>query len=305
MPPGFRHAALLHAGDEGFVAAAVPLVREGLEAGDRVMVALTPRKLELLREALGRDGDAVAFADMTAIGANPARIIPAWRDFVADGAPARGIGEPAWPDRTPAEMVECHRHEALLNVAFVDAHAFTLFCPYDTTAFDDAVLEQVQRSHPVLVEDGVERASAACGSLHEHAAPLTDPLPEPAGDVEELEFGLDDLGAVRQLVSQRAHACGLRPLRDEDLVLAVHELATNSIRHGGGSGTLRLWREDGRLLAEVRDRGRLEDPLAGRRRPDRTRAGGYGLWLANQVCDLVQQRVTPGGGVARLHMRLS
>ena len=32
---------------------------------------------------------------------------------------------------------------------------------------------------------------------------------------------------------------------------------------------------------------------------------GHGLWLANQVCDLVQVRSFPTGTVVRLHLRLS
>jgi anti-sigma regulatory factor (Ser/Thr protein kinase) len=67
---------------------------------------------------------------------------------------------------------------------------------------------------------------------------------------------------------------------------------------------MRIWQERGALLAEIRDGGRIQDPLAGRRRPAGNSPGGYGLWLANQLCDLVQLRATPDGGVARLHMRI-
>ena len=86
-------------------------------------------------------------------------------------------------------------------------------------------------------------------------------------------------------------------------MLAVNEIATNSIRHGGGSGTLRVWLEAGVLICEVRDSGHLDDPLAGRRRPSPSDYGGRGLWLANQVCDLVQLRSFPQGSAVRLHMR--
>jgi hypothetical protein len=65
-------------------------------------VALPPDRLALLRGALSSDeADRVGFADMTVIGNNPARIIPAWRDFLdataADGRAVRGIGEPVFP----------------------------------------------------------------------------------------------------------------------------------------------------------------------------------------------------------------
>ena len=56
---------------------------------------------------------------MAVLGHNPARIIPAWRDFAdAHAGPIRGIGEPIWPGRGADELVECQLHESLLNVAF-------------------------------------------------------------------------------------------------------------------------------------------------------------------------------------------
>jgi anti-sigma regulatory factor (Ser/Thr protein kinase) len=91
--------------------------------------------------------------------------------------------------------------------------------------------------------------------------------------------------------------------RGERLVLAVNELASNSIRHGGGRGRLLVWREADTLLCEVRDDGHIADPLAGRRRPMIEEYGGRGMWLANQLCDLVQVRSSPRGSVVRTHMR--
>ena len=57
------------------------------------------------------------------------------------------------------------------------------------------------------------------------------------------------------------------------------------------------------MICEVRDSGRLDKPLAGRARPELGQGGGWGLWLANQLCDLVQLRTLPDGSVVRLHLR--
>jgi anti-sigma regulatory factor (Ser/Thr protein kinase) len=92
--------------------------------------------------------------------------------------------------------------------------------------------------------------------------------------------------------------------RRSDLVTAVNEVATNSIRHGGGGGLLRVWHEVDRVVCEVSDKGRIEDPLADRRLPVTRSGRGYGLWISNQLCDLVQLRSTPRGSIVRLHMRL-
>jgi anti-sigma regulatory factor (Ser/Thr protein kinase) len=113
------------------------------------------------------------------------------------------------------------------------------------------------------------------------------------------------LGAVRSLVS--AHACdaGLAEDAREDLVLAVNELATNSVQYGGGGGTLRIWSEPDSLVCDVRDRGYIDDPLAGRIAPPLDQHGGRGLWLVNHLCDLVQIRSTPNGTVVRVRARLA
>jgi anti-sigma regulatory factor (Ser/Thr protein kinase) len=87
------------------------------------------------------------------------------------------------------------------------------------------------------------------------------------------------------------------------MVLVVNEVTTNSVRHGGGTGTLRIWEEGASLICEVRDRGQILDPLIGRRKPPADRGSGLGLWLANQLCDLVQIRSFPTGSVVRLHIR--
>jgi anti-sigma regulatory factor (Ser/Thr protein kinase) len=88
-----------------------------------------------------------------------------------------------------------------------------------------------------------------------------------------------------------------------DLVLAVNEVATNSVRHAGGRGIARAWESRGGVVCEVEDAGRLDVPLAGRERPTHEQVGGHGLWLVNQVCDLAQIRSLAHGTVVRLHMR--
>ena len=83
---------------------------------------------------------------------------------------------------------------------------------------------------------------------------------------------------------------------------AINELATNSLQHGGGQGELRVWTDDGWLLCEVSDQGHLTEPLACRLPP--APDGGAGLWLANQLTDLLQIHSSPAGTVVRVHQKL-
>jgi anti-sigma regulatory factor (Ser/Thr protein kinase) len=299
---GFRHEALLYSGPDDLVAGTLPFLSAGATAGDPMLVVLHAAKIDRLRDALGSDAQAVTFADMGEVGSNPARIIPAWRAFVDahPGRRLRGIGEPIWAQRSMDELVECQRHEALLNLAFADAEGFTLLCPYDLETLDPAVIDQAHHSHPVVVRDGVQHASAHYVAAD---APFAEPLPDPPADAHVVAFDRDALGAVRDLVAAQAIAAGVSQPRAGDLVLAVNELATNSVLHGGGQGVLRVWCEADALVCEVADGGAITEPLAGRRRPSDGDLGGQGLWLCNQLCDLVQIRAFPGGGVVRVHMR--
>jgi anti-sigma regulatory factor (Ser/Thr protein kinase) len=272
-----------------------------------VLVMVTADKIELLRAELGADADRVTFADMAEAGRNPARIISAWSDFAADhlaeGRPLRGIGEPIWAGRSADELIECEHHESLLNLAFGDADGFRLLCPYDTSALPSSVIAEARRNHPLVLEGD---ALHDCGAYRgpDTKTPAGKPLPPPRGPSLELVFRKATLRTVRQFVSEHAAAGGLEGARADDLVVAVNEAATNSIRYGGGEGLVRVWHDGNAVVCEVRDRGRIEEPLVGRRRPLRGADGGHGLWMANQLCDLVQLRSRRNGTVVRLHMRL-
>jgi anti-sigma regulatory factor (Ser/Thr protein kinase) len=304
---GFRHEALLSAGDDGFIEGTLPWLRDAVAADEPTLVVVSAAKIARLREELGAAAEGVTFADMAELGINPARIIPAWRAFVDAHSGRerrlRGIGEPIWAQRSADELVECQRHEALLNLAFAGAEDFWLLCPYDVEALDADVIDKAHHSHPVMVADGGSHASPSYDDLPSVAAPFAEPLPEPPSDADELPFASGTLAGLRGLVKLRAAGAGLPATRASDLVLAVNEVATNSIRHGGGAGVLRIWQAAGALICEITDAGRIADPLAGRRRPVTGQSGGHGLWLCNQICDLVQLRTFATGSVVRLHTR--
>jgi anti-sigma regulatory factor (Ser/Thr protein kinase) len=305
----FRHEVLYYAeGVDGFVAGTLPFVQRALAAEEPVLVAVGAPRIAGLREALGDDAERVRFADRRALGGTPARIIPAWREFLqqrcSDGGRAFGIGEPIWPGRSDAELVECQHHESLLNLAFDPGQAWHLLCPYDLDGLDDDVIEAARLSHPLIAHDAAtSHDSETYACAHEPPRPLEDPLPPPQPPVLERTFAMPELGSLRHFVSAWASEELLDDERRERLVLAVNELATNSIRHGGGSGRLLVWRESDTLLCEIRDGGHIAEPLAGRRRPDPQEFGGRGLWLVNQLCDLVQVRSSPNGSIVRAHMR--
>jgi anti-sigma regulatory factor (Ser/Thr protein kinase) len=304
--PGFHHEALLYADEDAFLTGTVPFLEEGLRRGERMLVAVGADRIGAIVAALDRGADRVQFADMARLGRNPARISSAWRDFIgahAPDRPVRGIGEPVWAGRTPAELVECQRHEAVLNLAFASTPAFRLLCPYDTRRLPAAVIAEARCSHPRLTGRARPVLSVDFRGLDAIAGPFADPLPAPPARAEAYGFDAHRLPFLREVVAAHATLAGLSPRRARDLAFAVNEATTNSIRHGGGRGVLRLWTEDQAVVCEVRDPGRFDEPLAGRLRPTGNSMGGWGLWLANQLCELVQVRSFPGASAVRLHMR--
>jgi anti-sigma regulatory factor (Ser/Thr protein kinase) len=132
---------------------------------------------------------------------------------------------------------------------------------------------------------------------------MTTPLEQPSVTLHEMDFDADRLTDLRHLVATASARAGVSPRRVDDLVVAVNEVATNSVTHGGGHGTARLWRDDDAFVCEIRDDGVITDPLADRTRPGENPADARGLWMANRLCDLVQLRSSEHGSVVRLRMR--
>jgi anti-sigma regulatory factor (Ser/Thr protein kinase) len=305
QPEPFRHEAVLYAGEDELVARAAAFIHEGLAASEPTLIVAAQPKIDRLRSAV-RGADGAHFLDMAGVGHNPARILPLWQEFVdskgGPGVQLRGIGEPIGPERKPAELVECQRHESLLNHAFSGAAGFRLMCPYDTAALSAEVIAEARRSHPIVEQGDGPQASPEYTGVDGVSAGFAASLPEPPSDVRELQLEVGGLGAMRRLVAEEATRYGLNRHRSVDLALAVNEIATNSVEHGKGSARLRIWHDEQRIVCELRDRGRLHDPLADRRIPSTDNPRGRGFWIANQLCDLVQVRSSSAGTVVRLHL---
>ena len=188
---------------------------------------------------------------------------------------------------------------ALDNLAFAPAEP-EIRSSYDTAAPEPAVMADVGRTGP-------PPSRAGCGvTEQDQAAQLRTPppLPPPGDDVIGHTYRTD-LSKVRALVLQQGRAAGLSESRANDLVLAVSEVAANTLRHTQSSGTLTIWRQPGELVCEIQDEGTITDPLAGQRRPGPDATGGHGLWLVYQVCDLVELRSDQTGTTIRMHMKIN
>ncbi len=306
VPEPFVHPALLYSGAEEYLAGTLSFLRAGLAAGEPVAAAVPAPNLALIKEALGSAAASVHLLDMFVAGRNPGRIIPGVLRAFADRHPSAGrvwiIGEPIWAGRSRTEYPACVQHEALINAAFT-GRPVSILCPYDVTALDPAVIADAHATHPViwrgdLVEASPRYAPERIVADHNRA------LPAAPADAAVLHFAADNLPEARKSAAENAARLGLAADRIGDVELAVTELTANSLAHGGGSGTLRIWAEDAHLVCEVTDSGHLTDPLAGRRPVGLSTTGGRGLLLVNQVSDLLRVHTLPGRTVFRVYFAL-
>src|ERR1700735_3744661 len=149
-----RHGALLYASLGEYVASVATLAETAAQAGDPVLVACARPGLDLLRQRLNGHGDLVTWADMRDIGVNPARLIDRIQLFTGQhrGRVIWCVHEPAWPARSPEELREVIRNEALINLALADVPVH-LLCPYDNRP-GNVLIGSVLRTHPEVSQGG-------------------------------------------------------------------------------------------------------------------------------------------------------
>jgi hypothetical protein len=239
---GFRQELVLHAGPEQFVRCAARFAREAIKNGESVIVAVLDPLRSLVQAELGPDAEHVEFPDTQALVRNPARIIPAWREWVAQhhdaGRGICGISQPVIT-RSPDAIVEYQIHELLLQAglrpwpAVADAlplrHEFPSRIT-DRTGRAGSWGGAVRRSRP---GPRARRGPGALGRrLHRVHAAFGSALPEldRARLLNVREFGLAELSGVRAAAQLCA---GLLGGRTADLALVIGELAANSIVHAG------------------------------------------------------------------------
>ncbi len=302
----FGHPAFFYHSQQEYLQRLVPFITKAREAGQPVLVAVPGPNLAALRDALGATAAEVTMADMTQAGRNPGRILGGLLGRFVDQhapTPVRIIGEPIWPSRSEDEYPACVQHEALINAAFAGRDC-TVVCPYDAANLDLSVIADARITHPVLWQaDDAEQQSAAFapGAVWAH---YNRPLPACPTSVTYTVRELADLTAMRAFAATYGQWFGLAPGAVADLQLISSELATSSLQHTNGSCRLDFWQHDGHLICQARDRGYLDDPLAGRRPYQSETTRGRGLFVVNTVADLVRSHTSPEETTVRAYLRL-
>jgi len=300
---GLNHHAYLYDDERDYLSCLSEFVQAGLRNAEPVFVAVPGRHAAVLRELLGAESPLLRYGAMTETGRNPARLIPELYAFVAEhpGQRVRYIGESAWPGRTDAELCEAARHEALLNLAFATT-SVSIMCPYDIRALAADVVGRVQRTHPAILQGGRTQLTTGYAGHGVVPAECDNPLPAPPASAQTLDYETS-LRQARDLVASHAAALGMATERITNLVIAAGEITANTLRHTSAGGRLWVWHTGEEIICQVQDQGWITDPLAGRQRHS-PEDSGHGLWVVNQMCDLVEIRTSQAAGtIIRLHMR--
>jgi Histidine kinase-like ATPase domain len=207
---------------------------------------------------------------MEALGHNPACIIPPGASSSTNTSPR--VGRPAasanrsGPAAAPSRSTSASA-TSRCSTSPSGGHSPGRCLVPTTSAPSTTRCWRRRRTHPYLAEEGASHENSQCRELHSSPDPFAGAFDPSPG--------------------------------------SVRELAANSVCHGGGTDTSRFWREPGALVVEVADTGLIEQPLVGRVQPTPTQEGGCGLWMANQLCDLVRIRSGETGTAVRLHMSLN
>lgn len=302
--PGLVHQMLLYDSPQLFLATAVPFIEEGLNRSDPVLAVTSDANSALLRDELGPTASSVEFIDQVSWYQAPGRTLAACYRYVHERLDhherVRFIGEPIWSGWDTLEMIEWRRFESMVNAALARFSAW-MICSYDSRALPDEIVADARRTHPQIARATGVEVSANYLDPTDYAAGDRD-LSPPHSRYESIGFDSDP-APVRRFVARTARQLGLAPPRVDDLVLAANEIATNAIRHGAGYGFVRMWRDGRRVLCEISDPGQAKGSLLGLVPPDPDADHGHGMWIARQLCDLLEVRAGELGTTIRLHMR--
>jgi anti-sigma regulatory factor (Ser/Thr protein kinase) len=307
----FRHDALLYDSPGQLAELAAPFLLDGLDDGEAAVVATSGGAADVLREAVSGDPRVHVLERHDVYRARTPTAITTFRrlaeEYAATGVDrVRVVGEVDFGP-TERDWLEWQRYESVINEALAAWPLWGL-CVFDTQRLPDPVLDSALSTHTGVVTaagrgpnpDFVEPDTYLRG-LPVAADPLELTTPRLAAP------DVADFIALRRSVSAVLTTVGASGDLLDDFLLAIDEMTSNALRHGGAPVGLRLWISDDRLVCTISDAGPgFDDPFAGYgpAHGDDLSRGGMGLWLARQLCDHVDITHDADGVRVRLTARL-
>ncbi|HZG92958.1 MAG TPA: ATP-binding protein [Pseudonocardia sp.] len=287
-PRGARHEAVAYHSTTDLAARIAPRIAEATAAGDPVLAVVDLDVRKALVHELGDAARGVRFDEPAIVHALPAFTVAArWartnRRITTPDGRALVVGQ-RLEDLPGCGPTHWARLDIGLDVA--TAHLpITVLCPFPA----GSPQELVHATHPWVESSAGVAAGQGYRPPKEAVLDFPPPPPPDLGrPVAHRPFDLTGLAEVRGTVTAVAGASGMDPEDVADLVLAVNELASNSIEHGPGAGLLRMWDRPEGITVEVADGGHMHVPFPGLTLPPPEGERGRGLWLVSELCDVLQ-----------------
>lgn len=156
-PTMLEHSAFRYRTDDQFRTIVGPFLAEGIERSEAVLAVTSAANIELLREYLGKQARSVEFVDASTWYHTPVAALQAYKAFAdakleAGAHWVRLVGQPAWAERSDAEVRQWARYESLLNLVF-SASPLTAVCAYDERSVAPEIVRQAHLTHPHTFSD--------------------------------------------------------------------------------------------------------------------------------------------------------
>jgi anti-sigma regulatory factor (Ser/Thr protein kinase) len=305
---GYFHEALLFGSDEELLDLVVPFLLDGVEAKEPTLVALDDHSVAVVQAAIG-DASGVTFLPHASQYDRPALTIKRYRhvleDYVAAGAAQiRAVGSVPHPG-LGAPWDPWVRYEAAVNRALADLPLWGV-CAYDTRTTPSQVLADVERMHPHLaMSDGLHTVNGGCVApevvVADRPPPPLDPLEAQSPAVLLVD---PTQSAARQAIRSVSHHSQVDDRTVDDLLISVSEAVANALAYGRPPVVVRVWTWPDRIVVTVTDQGPgPADPLVGLTPVPDQMLGGFGLWIAHQLCADVSLAADDDGFTVRLIAR--
>jgi hypothetical protein len=301
------HQALMYRTEGSFASGLLPFVLEGVEAGEAVQVAGAPENLDALRSAIGVHSNEVLFVDVRDWYVKPARTLGAYLSFIQkqleEGRPAvRIIGEVVWPERDMDLQREWIRYETAINMILEDLPV-RLMCTYNSERLTPSRIDAARATHPSVIEQGAV-------SVNDHYVPpeqmlvdLTVRMLVPPHH-EERRFDAGDAVGPTAFVIDHARRAGLTEDASSNVAAAASEIVMGAGARPSSPVLVAVWTDHGDFVCQIEGESSMPlDPLTGYGPPLPETSGGWGLWLARQLSDLLEVGIGSHGSAVRLKMR--
>jgi anti-sigma regulatory factor (Ser/Thr protein kinase) len=309
-PDDFAHTIAVIQSDASVRTHLVPEIRRSLQRGQHVLMVVSESVGRLVRSDLGSRVPGVEWGDPAAFYTRLGPAFERFRRYLAErheaGQQVHVIAEPELADGAVADRTHAYLpYESICNETYAP-YGSPVTCIWNTGQHPAAVLEQARIVHGHELTAAGRVRNEAYQTPDEFLtgraqAPL-EPVPALV-DHDVILHDLLDLRVLRRILATWTTRHGFQDEVAADVSVAVTEIATNALIHGGTPARARCWHAGDTLIVQLDDPGgRPLSPTAGYRRPAATSAaGGRGLWLARQLADSVMTASAAGRTSVRLY----